>query len=173
MFLKAFFILIGKGLALISLDITGAFDRAWHTAILHALHQKECPTHLLRTIKSFLTNRTATLYYNKGFSTHDLSQSTPQGAILSPFLWNVFIDSLLTSLTNKGFQVQAYTDDICILIPYNRNQILALQQEIDKAINAAIEWGDAHKVLSTIKPPLFSSKKDSHHFLFSQQLSER
>jgi len=59
--------------------------------------------------------------------------------------------------------VQAYADDICILIPYNRNQILALQQEIDKAINAAIEWGDAHKV----------SFNDKTSIILLKQLSAR
>ena len=62
----------GKGLALISLDMIGAFDRARHTAILHALHTKQRPTYLLKLIHSLLTNRTAHMLDNKGKQTHSL-----------------------------------------------------------------------------------------------------
>ena len=42
--------------------------------------------------------------------------------------------------------MQAYADDICILIPYNKKEREKLQETINQAINAALECGDSHKV---------------------------
>ena len=107
-------------MALIFLDITGAFDRAWHSAILYALHKKQCPTYilLLKFIQSLLTNRLASLYCKKGQEMHQLTQITPQGLMLFPFVWNIFIDSLLTP-----FHTQAYAENICILLPYSKKDL--------------------------------------------------
>ena len=46
----------GKGLAVISLDITSAFDKAWHPAILHRLLTKKCPMHLFQMMQNYLAN---------------------------------------------------------------------------------------------------------------------
>ena len=51
----------GKGLAVISLDITSAFDKAWHPAILHRLLMKKCPMHLIQIIQNYLSSRSTQL----------------------------------------------------------------------------------------------------------------
>ena len=45
-----------------------------------------------------------------------LTLSTPQGAVLSPFLWNVFLDPLLHSLSQVSLNTQtfAWADDVMI-----------------------------------------------------------
>ena len=44
----------GKGMAIISLDITSAFERAWHPAILSRLIERKCPLHLVQLLQSYL-----------------------------------------------------------------------------------------------------------------------
>ena len=41
------------------LDIKSAFDCAWHPAIIAALSKRSCPIHLLKIVKSFLSDRCA------------------------------------------------------------------------------------------------------------------
>ena len=45
------------------------------------------------------------MYFNKGQGMHHITQFMPQGSILSPFLWNVFIDSLLTPIHTQAYAV--------------------------------------------------------------------
>ena len=87
-----------KGVVAISLDIAAAFDKAWHPAILKNLRDKNMPLHLIKLIASFLNNRSTSLDFGSGNAPKLLSRSTPQGSVLSPFLWNIFIDPLLNTL---------------------------------------------------------------------------
>lgn len=71
------------------IDIKSAFDTAWYPAILVALNKRNCPVHLLRLLKSFLTNRRATLSLHDANLEVTVKTGCPQGSILSPFLWNI------------------------------------------------------------------------------------
>jgi Reverse transcriptase (RNA-dependent DNA polymerase) len=46
----------------------------------------------------------------------------PQGGCLSPLLWCLVIDSLIKRLTEKGFFVSAFADDVAILMAGNKNK---------------------------------------------------
>ena len=46
-----------KYVLVIYLDIAGAFDGAWHPAILNGLIERDCPQTYVSLINSFLTNR--------------------------------------------------------------------------------------------------------------------
>ena len=43
-------------------------------------------------------------------------KGNPQGGILSSFLWNSVLNSLLLELRSRGFYVQAYADDLAVLV---------------------------------------------------------
>ena len=135
----------GLGAAAISLDITSAFDRAWHPAIIKNLIDKGCPLTYVKLISSFLSDRLASLSYGTGRSTKALSLSTPQGSVLSPFLWNIFLDSLLNYLKSQNIDAQAFADDCTILISYKKKEIEALKMEIIRVTNLVHSWGIDHK----------------------------
>ena len=42
----------------------------------------------------------------------NISRGCPQGGVLSPLLWSMVIDELLTRLKRLGFDVQAFADDL-------------------------------------------------------------
>jgi len=46
----------------------------------------------------------------------EVMKGNPQGGILSHFLWNCVLNSLLLELRSKNFHVQAYADDLAILV---------------------------------------------------------
>ena len=41
----------------------------------------------------------------------EVMKRNPQDGILSPFLWNCVLNSLLLELRSRGFYVQTYADD--------------------------------------------------------------
>ena len=46
----------------------------------------------------------------------EVVKRNPQGGILSFFLWNCVLNSLLLELHSRGFYVQAYADDLAVLV---------------------------------------------------------
>jgi hypothetical protein len=44
-----------------------------------------------------------------------ISRGCPQGGVLSPLLWCLVVDDLLTRLSGSGVLIQGYADDICLL----------------------------------------------------------
>ena len=108
----------------IFLDYEKAFEMADPTTILHILAvDKGISGKVLGWIKDFLTNR-------KGYSsvqgvhsdTFPLFNGTPQGSVLSPYLFNILMDKLLTALDeslgpdlNRKLTVISYADDILLV----------------------------------------------------------
>ena len=77
-------------------------------------------------------------------------KGNPQGGILSPFLWNCVLNSLLIDLRNRGFHVQAYADDVAILV--TGTNMLWIKVRAQKALNIASNWAHNQELQ-------FSSKK--------------
>ncbi|CAM9260083.1 unnamed protein product, partial [Heterosigma akashiwo] len=77
------------------LDISGAFDRCWHPLVLKTLIDKGCPRYLVRIIKDYLCDRKVTLSYGGVTISKILTAGCPQGGVLSPFIWKLYINTLL------------------------------------------------------------------------------
>jgi len=85
--------------SLLQLDIKGAFDRVNHTRLLDTLQQQGFPLWTIRWVKSFLTNRTASLHFDgETAAPRRLTAGDPQGSPLSPILFLLYTASLYTQL---------------------------------------------------------------------------
>lgn len=107
-----------------SLDAEKCFDSICHNALFFKLHDKIPAAHWL-TLKRWYSGLKAAVKWRK--TTSDLfvvSRGTRQGSVLSPHLFNIFIDGLLSELRNCPEQVRigpcqmnsfAYADDITVM----------------------------------------------------------
>lgn len=98
------------------IDLKSAFDVANREIILDQLVDFGVKGNLLRWIRNYLSNRTARVLFRGACSTSkSFDLGTPQGGVLSPFLFNILIHRLL-SLTPDipGTTVTCYADDVCI-----------------------------------------------------------
>ena len=68
-------------------------------------------------------------------------KGNPQGGILPPFLWNCVLNSLLLELCSRGFYLQAYADDLAVLV--TGADMLWIRGMVQKAINIAANWASA------------------------------
>ena len=66
----------------------------------------------------------------------------PQGAVLSPFLWNVFLDTLLEQLS--AFP-NASADDVLLIIPFNRYDTGKLENTLQILFREADIWAQHKK----------------------------
>lgn len=98
------------------IDLKSAFDIANREVILDQLVSFGVRGNLLRWIRSYLSNRTARVLFKGSCSTSkSFDLGTPQGGVLSPFLFNVLMHRLISLLPDiAGTSITCYADDICI-----------------------------------------------------------
>jgi len=85
----------GEEIALISLDVQGAFDAAWWPGVLRELRESKCPKNLYRFTMSYFTQGTAVLSTNSLRTEKAISRGCPQGSCCGPGFWYLQINSLL------------------------------------------------------------------------------
>ncbi len=76
-------------------DVSKAFGRVWREELMFAASPKGLPIPFVRWLRDFLSNRTARVQINgeRGDSA-PLRQGLPQGAVLSPLPFLLYIDDL-------------------------------------------------------------------------------
>ncbi|KAM7285991.1 hypothetical protein ISCGN_032876 [Ixodes scapularis] len=103
--------------ALLALDLKGAFDNVKHSAILQRLNTLGCGARTYHYIRDFLSDRKAILKVgDQATDPFPLGgRGTPQGAVLSPLLFNIALIGLPPLLDNiPGIRHGLYADDITI-----------------------------------------------------------
>jgi len=103
-----------RGLSTIAtfLDLSNAFDRVWHDGLLFKLSKSGIDFHLLETLRSFLSGRSfSTTITNHPSTLRPIGAGVPQGAVLSPTLYNIFTSDVPL---HKNIKTYIYADDIAI-----------------------------------------------------------
>ena len=98
--------LVSKKPALgIFLDIVGAFDNVTFRSFVAALQGPGMSKILTSWIETLLRHCTVQLELYGDKVKREVVKGNPQGGILSPFLWNCVLNSLLLELSSRGFYV--------------------------------------------------------------------
>ena len=120
-------------------DMSKAFDRVPHLAVLYKLSNMGVKGRMLGWIKNFLSNRTFQVnLLGEMSSANNLGiQGVPQGGILSPLLFIVFISDLPAFL---DVSCSAFADDICLFTSANSMQQAILKMQ--RALNGFKVWAD-------------------------------
>jgi hypothetical protein len=71
-------------------------------------------------------------------STMMVRRGCPQGGVLSPFLWNLVINSLLGRLNTKSLWAQEFADGIAIVI--NGKFQITIYEFMQKALSIVQTW---------------------------------
>lgn len=128
-----------KELALVGfLDIEGAFNNILFSAIESALARWKLPSSLVSWILAMLANRIVLARRGETEVLVQVARGCPQGGVLSPLLWCVVVDELLDLLQKAGFQVQAYADDLAIII--HGLFTMSVGERMNVALQIASRW---------------------------------
>ncbi|KAJ4429314.1 hypothetical protein ANN_26318 [Periplaneta americana] len=153
----------GLKCCLLTLDIAGAFDNAWHPGLLERLWNLECPPNIFRIIQDFLRNRTASYKLGNVTISKQVTKGCPQGSVAGPTLWNIIISGLIEQLSNiPDLDIIVYADDIMIMLKgHSHSHILdTLQIALQN-----IEWCKTQKLEiaqdKTALMPMYIRKRQS------------
>ena len=104
----------GRGLitTAVSLDVEKAFDSVWHDGLRYKLAHMGLPTKLVRLLSSFLTDRSIKVRAMDELSAPvTLNAGTPQGSVLSPLLFNIYVNDVPINPRNQCSAGQ-FADDL-------------------------------------------------------------
>ena len=154
--------ILNSGMALGTfLDVEGAFDNISFDAIKKALENKCDSIGTNAWIMSMISHRTITVEIHGNSKTLKLHKGCPQGGILSPFLWNLVIDSLLNYKRDQiPCDMQAFADDLTLLATLETSaaddkggfDADTLREATQKSLNTISAWcAESGLTLSTLK----------------------
>ena len=126
----------------ILLDFSKAFDKVPHSLLLQKLKYYGINPTVTKWISAFLSARTQeVLVEGKSSTTTDVTSGVPQGSVLGPLLFLLYINDLPDYVTN-GSTVRLFADDAVIYrsIQSEKDSEL-LQQDLDDLLRWETEWG--------------------------------
>jgi len=94
-------------------DIQGYFDTIPHDRLMAQLKQRISDGRVLALVEGFLTQGVM----ESGRGWQPTTQGTPQGAVLSPLLANVYLHPLDELAQSQGWRMTRYADDFVIQCP--------------------------------------------------------
>ena len=122
------------------LDISKAFDKVYHEGLLYKLRQLGIEGKLLQWIKSYLTGRQQRVVLNGASSEYKCTNAgVPQGSILGPLLFLVFINDIVLNINSK---IYIFADDTSIMrqITNPITDFEILNQDLTTLNNWAMRW---------------------------------
>jgi hypothetical protein len=134
----------GEVIALISLDVQGAFEAALWPGFLRDRKQSNCPKNLYNLTMSYFTQRTAALTMNSLRTLKPVSRGWPQGSCCGPGFWNLHFNSLLQLKFMTRTKVVAYADDLLIAI--RANSVRAVENYANAEMSKIDEWSRRNKI---------------------------
>ena len=129
----------GQQTDLILLDFSKAFDKASHEKLLIKPHHCGVRGQVLHWIKAFLSNRSQTVVLERKKSSNvTVTSGVPQGSVLGPILFLVFINDLPEHIKSK---VRLFADDTAVYLAVsNLEHAQILQADLDRLAKWSLEW---------------------------------
>ena len=128
----------------VSLDIKAAFDNAWWPAIFERLRRTGCPNNIYKLVQSYFVGRSVRLRYADAETTKAMTRGCVQGSVCGPTFWNVILDELLETPLPEGCHIQAFADDVLLLV--TGEDATSVQDAANRALAIIGDWGASVKL---------------------------
>ncbi len=133
-----------KDVCLVFLDVSKAFDKVYHKGLLLKLEQLGVCGNLLKWLESYLSNRKQRVVINGQMSdSKSINASVPQGSILGPLLFLVYVNDLVDYLQTTPY---LFADDTSLLATINPQNPPQTFTEINNDLQTLSEWASQWRV---------------------------
>ena len=145
------------------LDISKAFDKVWHKGLLFKLKSYGVEGKAYKLLENYLSNRKQRVLLNGQFSSWlPLNAGVPQGSVLGPLLFLIYINDLSENLTSE---TKLFADDTSIFsIAFDVNRTA---EELNKDLNVIKDWAFQWKMSFNPDP-----NKQATEVIFSHKKNE-
>jgi len=134
-------------------DLKSYFDTIPHDRLMARLSEKVSDSRVLRLVGVFLEQGVL-----DGLSEWTPEEGTPQGAVISPLLANIYLNPLDHLLAEAGFALVRYADDFVILC--------RTREDADRALALLREWVAKNGLtLHPTKTKIVDARSESFDFL--------
>jgi RNA-directed DNA polymerase len=134
-------------------DLKSYFDTIDHDILMEMVKDKISDSRVLDLIRQYLNQEvmeTAKVWTPE--------RGTPQGAVISPLLANIYLNPLDHLMADKGFQMIRYADDFMIMCKS--------QEEAEEALQIVKVWCEKMKLtLHPEKTKIVNSQEEEFEFL--------
>jgi RNA-directed DNA polymerase len=120
-------LLNGGSTWVVDVDIQGYFDSLPHGRLIAEVERRVADRGVLRLLEAYLHQGVL-----DGLEQWQPDQGTPQGAVISPLLANLYLDPLDHELAEQGHQSVRYADDLVVLC--------RTEQEAEAVLQKLREW---------------------------------
>ena len=142
------------------IDLAKAFETVNHSILLGKLKHYGVRGTSLKWFTSYLSNRSQFVNFNHVFSSYlPLTHSVPQGSLLGPILFNIYINDIIKSTQNLKYVL--YADDSCAYA--SSKNIHSLIDTINLDLIKIDKWLCANKLTLNINK--------SHYIIFRNRKS--
>ena len=125
---------------MIFLDISKAFDKVYHEGLLYKLKQLGIEGNLLKWLESYLSGRTQRVLVNgKASDWCTTNAGVPQGSILGPLLFLVYINDIIENIQSE---IYIFADDTSLMRPI-KNEVIdfdLLNEDLTQLHTWAQKW---------------------------------
>jgi RNA-directed DNA polymerase len=134
-------------------DLKSYFDTIPHERLMQRLRDKVSDRRVLRLVEMFLEQGVL-----DGLSEWTPEAGTPQGAVMSPLLANIYLNPLDHLLAGAGFAMVRYADDFVILCPS--------REDAERALALVQQWvTDNGLTLHPTKTKIVDARTEGFDFL--------
>jgi retron-type reverse transcriptase len=127
-----------KKVCILFFDIAKAFDKVRHNGLIYKMIQIGLPFYLINWLIGFLDKRKFMIKINSTLSkAYEIETGVPQGAILSPILFSIFINDIPIS-THYRIHSCLFADDLCSL--FFSKSINEIKTQMQKYLNYVEIW---------------------------------
>ena len=130
-----------RAVLLVLIDLSAAFDTVSHELLLQCLQSSGVKDTALRWFTSYLAHRQQIVTVNGHRSeAQPLNCGVPQGSVLGPILFNLYISSLGQLLRNHGVSYHLYADDAQVYIDTSIEELNNAKTRLETCVEAIQGW---------------------------------